>query len=460
MNILAAIGGIINTINEKADKIAKDKEFLIRKGKIEPLTFILALTLCLADLHEITLKTILRKCENIQDGLKISKQALFKRMKAGSKLMEEMYVHIFNETSKNMVKTGYIKDLNQFTNVYLTDATTISLPDKLEQVYKGLGGKNANSALKIQTTYSLLQQKITSLDIVAATQNDTKNNQVTIDNIKTGELYIKDLGYYNGEYFFQIEAKQAYYLSRIKTNTKLFKYDTKEEKYVEIDYCKLYKSVESYIDTELFIKLKNKQMLKVRFVCIKLPEEIISTRLCKANKSAKCNGKMLTKKEKLMLRWNVFITNVKSEMLDAIKICKLYRVRWQLELVFKAIKSSLSFDNFGFAGEHYFKCLLYGKLILLTTSFELFAMCRKHLYREVGRLVSIQSFLRNLRLEINVILEIVMFASPDKLSKLSERLKRIAELSLYDKRNRKTSEEELIDKNNQPIDIKELRQIC
>ena len=361
MNILAAIGYIINTYKEKTEEIAKKVGFKKRKGKIEALTFTLAITLCIGDLKEITLKTILRKCENIQDGLKISKQGLFKRMEAGARLMEELYKNIFNESSKNEFKSDYLSKLNQFDDVFLTDASTVSLPEKLEELYEGLGGKNANSALKIQTTYSILQQKITDLDLYSATKNDATYNKVTLSNIKENALYIKDLGYYSGKYFDEVEQNGAYYLSRIKSNTKLFEYNEKEDTYKEIDYCKMYRCNDSFIDENCFIRLTGSKMLKVRLVCVKLPEDVISERLRKANKNAKKKKKALSKKEKLMLRWNVFITNVEEEKLDVETICKLYRIRWQLELLFKAMKTGLSFDNFGYAGINYFKCLLYGK---------------------------------------------------------------------------------------------------
>jgi hypothetical protein len=238
-------------------------------------------------LKEITLKTILRKCENIQDGLKISKQGLFKRMEAGARLMEELYKNIFNESSKNEFKSDYLSKLNQFDDVFLTDASTVSLPEKLEELYEGLGGKNANSALKIQTTYSILQQKITDLDLYSATKNDATYNKVTLSNIKENALYIKDLGYYSGKYFDEVEQNGAYYLSRIKSNTKLFEYNEKEDTYKEIDYCKTYRCNDSFIDENCFIRLTGSKMLKVRLVCVKLPEDVISERLRKANKNAK-----------------------------------------------------------------------------------------------------------------------------------------------------------------------------
>jgi hypothetical protein len=319
-----------------------------------------------------------------------------------------------------------------------------------------MGGKNAVSAVKIQTTYSLLKQKITLLDITDATKNDTTYNKVIIEKIKPGELHIRDLGYYDSENFSNIIEKQAYFLSRIKVNTKLYKYNVKEKKYEEIDYCKLYKSADLEIDTEIFIKQKQGKMLRVRLVCIKLPEETISKRLQKAHKEAKSKGKALTKKERLMLRWNVFITNVSVEMLDAKQICKLYRLRWQLELVFKAIKSSFSFDNFGYAGEYYFKCLLYGKLIMLIMTSELFVMCRNKLYRKLNRLVSIQSFFRNVRTEIGDIIGVIKITSNNIINKFSAKLERIGELSLFEKRKRKSSEEELMSEYYQHIDNKEL----
>jgi len=109
----------------------------------------------------------------------------------------------------------------------------------------------------------------------------------------------------------------------------------------------------------------------------------------------------LTEKEKILLEWFIVITNVPDDMLCIETICELYRLRWQIELSFKALKSGLSFDKFSNCGENYFKCLLYGKLIFMSLTMNIYAKARFEFCLNYGRLVSIQRFLKNIRSRIN-----------------------------------------------------------
>jgi len=73
-------------IEEKACEVG----FTKRNSGLEAITFFKAFTFELWNIHEITLDIIAGKCEDLQYGLSLSKQALFERLETGAKLMKEM----------------------------------------------------------------------------------------------------------------------------------------------------------------------------------------------------------------------------------------------------------------------------------------------------------------------------------------------------------------------------------
>ena len=66
-----------------------------------------------------------------------------------------------------------------------------------------------------------------------------------------------------------------------------------------------------------------------------------------------------------MAQYNIFITNASSEALKTIEIYDFYRLRWQIELLFKIWKSLFEIDKIGDMSISRFECYLYGKLILI-----------------------------------------------------------------------------------------------
>jgi hypothetical protein len=442
MNIISTIENFINRTKENITKIASETNFTKRKGNIKPETFFLTMTVGQAELHEISLNTLAEKTSTFQENLEISKQAMFQRMEAGADFMNELYKEAFEDITKKSMHLETIEVLKQFKDVKLTDGTTISLPDKLKGLYKGLGGKNAISAIKLQVTYSILTNTITAIDDFSATVNDTKYNQTTLKNIEANELYIKDLGYYDGNYFEDIDKAGAYFLSKIKKSTHL--YEIKNNKYEEINIAKMLKKSVDIIDRNVYIKKSSGSMYEVRITGIKLPEKIRNERKRKAYKEAKKKGKQLTEKEIQMLDWFLIITNVPSDMLDAKTIGECYRIRWQVELVFKALKSSFDFDKFGKPGLAYFRCLFYGKLIILLLTMHIFSICRAIYFKDKGKLISVQKFIKFFRNNIEYLSSILKEPTKKNYQKFNKKLSSISKKSVFESRRRKTSEEVLI----------------
>jgi len=404
---------------------------------------VLALTAGQTELHEVTLDTLVGKLEEFQEGLSVTKQALHPRMKKGSELLKEVYNLAFADISQKSTKLEHMEVLKQFKDIKITDGTTISLPDKLKDVYKGLGGTNADAAIKIQATYSVFNREFVGLDCFSATKNDATYNEDTLNTmIESGELWIKDLGYYNSNYFQEVDKKKAFFISRIKTNTVLYELTCGEFKI--LDVVKMLKFSDEILDKRLFLKQSSGDMYEMRLVGKKLPTKVSDERKRKAYKNAKSNGKQLTEKEIQLLDWFLVITNVPEDMLSVDTICELYRLRWQIELQFKALKSSLDFEKFGKVGVNYFKCLLFGKLIMVLLIMRIFAICRETKFKETNRLVSIQKFVRNFRNNIKCLVAALLNPSPKILLELERICMNTANRSLFERRNRKTTEETLM----------------
>ena len=83
------------------------------------------------------------------------------------------------------------------------------------------------------------------------------------------------------------------------------------------------------------------------------------------------------------------VTNVDSRLFPAGVVPCVYSLRWQIELVFKAIKSHLGFELIAGKREARIGGQLYGRLIVLVLSLFLTGQFRQHLWRSKRRELSL-----------------------------------------------------------------------
>ncbi len=114
-----------------------------------------------------------------------------------------------------------------------------------------------------------------------------------------------------------------------------------------------------------------KKELKVRMIIEELPIDKIQQRIRKAKKNAKKNGHQLSAVFKAKAHLNIFITNIDEEILPVSKTRSLYRLRWQIELMFKVWKSIGSIDKVKKMKIERFETYLYSKLLWIMINWEI-----------------------------------------------------------------------------------------
>lgn len=164
------------------------------------------------------------------------------------------------------------------------------------------------------------------------TSNDQSASKVVLPILQKGDLLIRDLGYFVLGVFEQIEKQQAFYISRLRYGINL--YDSKGKL---INWKQLCKS-KKIIDRKVLIGAEQK--LSVRIVMIPLPAAQAAEKIRKAKTHRDRRLNHSTDYYR-WLHYNVFITNVADTTLTAAQIAETYKVRWQIEIVFKSLKSGL-----------------------------------------------------------------------------------------------------------------------
>jgi hypothetical protein len=96
-------------------------------------------------------------------------------------------------------------------------------------------------------------------------------------------------------------------------------------------------------------------------------------------------------------RFNLFITNIPPDKMEGKVIAKVYKVRWQIELIFKVWKSIFGLDNLTPMKYERLMATLNARLLIVLVNWETIVMHRAYLYKKEGKLLSINKCFKTLK---------------------------------------------------------------
>lgn len=318
-----------------------------------------------------------------ETGLKISKQGISNRFneKAVS-FWEEVISLYLSRKLKEVTLNSALK--SKFKSVRIMDSTEFKLDPNLADEFPGYGGDGTKACAQIQFEFEMFSGAIKNLSLESSRVSDKASGSKDIDQLQANELLLRDLGYYNLNIYQKIDKKGAFFISRL--NPQLNIYECKKGKFKQLTHKriiqKLKKAGTKYLDIEVYLGKEVK--LKTRLIANLLDKESVELRR-KRLKKRKTN---LSQSDHLSSQLNLFVTNIKEDIAPD-QIYNLYKLRWQVELVFKAWKSVLKIHQFGKMSVHRLKCYLYAKLLWVMVSWDIYQCATRMIWNNSKKLPSL-----------------------------------------------------------------------
>lgn len=338
----------------KVTQVAYQTNFVQRSGsKLSGLIFLQAWVFAGLEHSRLSMNKIAQSCLDL--GVVITAQAIEQRLSAASvAFMQQMFVAAMS-CFINQVALP-LPLLSQFSAINLSDSSSIPLSDKWAATYPGSGGNAPQASLKLRLVFDFLYQNVRQVILAPGRQSD-KNFKGHLSLIQAGSLNIADLGFFNLDHFAQIDQRQAYFLSRYQSGTCLFEPDG-----TALELLKALNRQPGPL-TQMTLRVGKQQRLACRLVAFRLPQEVAEQRRYRAKQAAQRRGKTVSPTTLALLAYAIYLTNVPETMLTAEQVALLYRVRWQIELVFKLCKSYCGLRSLERLGLHRFLTELYARLI-------------------------------------------------------------------------------------------------
>jgi hypothetical protein len=392
-NIVPEIEEIVKFFTpEVIEEIARETGFVQRESKLGGVEFLGLMTQGLYSNPGASLNQMAGMLKDINPELEITGQGLQQRiLESGNEFLKRVLSQAMKLGVSRYTEEDIIQILSGFNKVELLDSTQVSLPEELSSRWGGSGGSASTAGMKIQLVLDYKSGKYERIDIKEGKSADQSYMEEAVKLVGPSDLMIFDLGYFDMKRMIDIAERGSYFLCRFNHRANLYtkKPDGTIEKFdLEKELKKAAKKNQTSCEFTVWL-CKDGRELQIRLIAEMVPDEVANVRRRKANKTAKKKGRKPTKKHLYLQKWSLYVTNAEADKLPTKAVSIVYRLRWQIELVFKSWKSYHGLDKVRGEREERIECFIYGRLIMATVMTFLFSSIKSHVWHTKGREASL-----------------------------------------------------------------------
>jgi IS4 transposase len=255
------------------------------------------------------------------------------------------------------------KKLLEFRDVLIQDSTIVRLHTSLAKLYPAARSKGEAAGIKIAILVSAIGNTPESISIHSESTNELKT--IRVGPWIKGKILLMDLGFYKYQLFSRIAENGGFFVSRLKDNS--------NPKIIKANRIWKGQSIDvsgSYLQ-EILPKLK-RQILDVEI------EVSFKRRAYKGvRKSDTHRFRLVAIHNDEEDKYHTYITNINSDILEPEDIRKLYGARWDIELMFKELKSRYALDVINTKNPQIIEALIWIAILTLLVSRRTYYNVRK-----------------------------------------------------------------------------------
>jgi hypothetical protein len=317
-------------------------------------------------------------------------------------------------------------NFREYGRVLVQDSTVLKLPLALFPDFSGVsnGGSSVCNA-RIQAVYDLVSGQLIDFSIDPYSKNDLIAAPAL--ELREGDLALRDRGYLTAAEMQRHCDAGAHFIYRHKTGSIYLDVATG----LAIDLPAILRR-DGRLDMEVL--LNNPERTRVRLLAAPVGAEIANLRRMKAKKETK--GHNPSKAVLELMDWTIFITNIPADKAGFQEILGVYGLRWRIEVIFKAWKSHLKFDDLHEVCARQLRILLKTRLLVIAAASNLYRRIESVLWHKYRRRLSLLKFMKYLAASLDNLLRVMRsLAGGDQETAALE--KALARYCCYDKRKKR-----------------------
>lgn len=338
--------------------------------------------------------------------------------------------------------------LRHFREVRIADSSSWDVSENLRNVLPGSGGDASAANCKLQVVYDYKRGELAFLDVTAGTVPDNRYTNHLPGMLEKGDLLLIDQGYFKLRTLAEIVAKGAFFLTRFLVRTTIKDALTQ----APIDLSNHLSTVQgNACEMQVLMGGEKLDEIRCRLIALRVSEQVANERRRRLKKEARKKGRAVSKHHLMLCDWTILITNVPEQWLPLQMVRALYMLRWQIELLFKQLKSILRVHQSTTTKEHRLRCELYGKLITAVIIHRIHAATNNSIWNTKRREVSMDKLYKRLQERAFTILRMLLDAVEKAAAYLHMELTRILPSCLKDRQPSRMTTLEIIEAQCDPM---------
>ena len=330
---ITKLGGYLTMLfSTLADLAAQDTKFIQRKRGFSGAEFVRALVFGWIENSQATI-------EHLAEELSVTASALQQRMTQRSvallrTLLEKACGFYLAAVAEKTELTS------RFSQIYVEDCTSIALLSSLQQEFPGCGGAEVGqgaAGMKILVRTEVTTGAMSVVKWASGREHDLNLSREAED-VPAGSLHLMDMGFWCPERLNRLKNQGVSWISRVPAGTTLSAEGQPREDVADF----LFRQQTDRVDQQVLL---GENAFSFRLVAVRCPEHITNERKRKLRQKSNKRGRQPSQRQLRLCEWLVLVTSLSAAEFSIAELWTLYRVRWQIELVFKRWKSLMGLDK-------------------------------------------------------------------------------------------------------------------
>lgn len=319
-------------------RLARQSQWLRRQGKIDAFEFLVGLVFGQMSALRLTLNAQ-AACGTVP----VSRQAVDQRYHERTVVyFRGAFDHCLERSLALAPEPALHAALAaHFPAVHLVDSTSFDCPASLASLYPGCGGDASAANVKLLLRYEYLRSQFVPVVLVPGKRSDQGLAGEVPALVQTGELLIADKAFVKLQALRDIERAGGYFLLPWPRSLSLQRKQDDGTSAV-LDLAAVLRASTAAVYEQAAVQLgAGAQAPVVRLVAFRLSAASANRARAGLREAQRKQGRTPSAAALELAGWLVLLTNVAADKLPTAAVAHLYRLRWQIELVFKQCKSVL-----------------------------------------------------------------------------------------------------------------------
>ncbi len=338
--------------DQRLNALAKATGFVKRQRKVKAVSFFWTLVLGFGTGSARSISG-LRRAYQRSTGMTLVPSAFYDRFNA--RLVDFLKAAVEYALGQFRLAFRELGDrFGAFEDIMITDSTVIKLHDALAKVFPGCRTNSAPASVKLHAVMSVKGCGKSSIKLTPGRVHDRR--KLVLGDWVNGKLLLFDLGYYHFQLFKNIVRGGGHFLTRLKENAN------------------------PTIVRVLNGSLGDEKRLvgqPLQSILRGLRRDVLDVEVEVRAKARPYEGKQSATAERFRVvairntekrKYHCYLTSIPSEILSAEDVASSYRARWEIELIFKELKTGYRLDDLASQSKEVVESLIYAAVLTLLAS--------------------------------------------------------------------------------------------